>query len=181
MKSLKTVCAFALVGVFVTLLVAWNPSSQSFNNGQFSAPQFTVSIKDGVLITNPVAYTSFTVNGTNANSYFGGAVVATNGFMMPTNPIPALVLTAGKAYGTNLSADITLASFAGVPSDLVWSIYLLATNSSGSDWKITFPSGCIGAGQGKPPVITVTNKQMAEFQINGWGQFVTNVNWSPHY
>ena len=176
-----SIIALCILGLGTLLVIAWNPTSQSFNGNQFSNPQFTINVKDGAPFTNTTIWTSLTVNSTNPGSFFGGAVVATNGFEMPSNAIPALVLTAGKAYFTNMLANFVLASFAGVPADQVWSIYLLATNGSGGNLTVTGPNGAVAAGQGKPPVFTVTNGNWAEFQFNGWGQVLTNMNWTPHY
>lgn len=108
-------------------------------------------------------------------------IVATNGFLMTTNPIPAQVLSVGRSYMTNIAGDMTLGAFANVPNNYTWAIYLYVTNSSATDYKITFPNGTKCQGHGTPPVIYVTNKQEAAFQITGYGQLATNVNWSPYY
>jgi hypothetical protein len=152
---------------------------QWFDNLGNAILQYPVGSVSYFVNTNLVVNGSVTVNASSPNSSFAGSVTATNGFQLTTNPIPALVLTAGLGYYTNLSQDITLAAFAGVPNNYVWSIYLMATNSSGSNWKITWPAGVGGSGWGNPPVITVTNKQSAQFQVNGYGNLATNVSWQP--
>ena len=177
-KTIAALCVLALIALFCMAFVV---QSFNYNSNQFNATAPYMSISDGAPFTNTTIWTSLTVNSTNPGSFFGGAVVATNGFEMPSNAIPALVLTAGKAYFTNMLANFVLASFAGVPADQVWSIYLLATNGSGGNLTITGPNGAVAAGQGKPPVFTVTNGNWAEFQFNGWGQVLTNMNWTPHY
>jgi len=134
------------------------------------------------ITTAPVSYPppgpGSTVTYTTVNS---STTYSTNGFFCGTNAM-SLTLTAGKAYMTNLTANITLTAFAGVPNNLLWSIYLYATNNnSGADRTITFPNGCRGLGGATlPPVYYVTNNACAEFQVTGYGNTVTNVNWSPH-
>lgn len=179
----KTIAALCTLAIGSLLAMAFVVQSFNFNSNQFTAVAPYMNLANGLLITNPAAWTSFTVNSTNANSGFGGSVTATNGFQEPIafNNIPALVMSAGGSYHTNLAGNATLASFAGVPSGTTWSIYLIATNNSGGNLTLTFPNGCVAAGQGKPPVFTVTNNAWAEFQVNGYGQAVSNVNWSPHF
>jgi len=111
----------------------------------------------------------------------------------PTRPTPMKVtyfskhtaylrLTAGEARLADIAADTALPSFAGVPDNVPWSIYLIVRNSDSSrDFALTFPGGCRGAGNGTPPVYYVTNQQWAEFQINGYGRMLTNVNCFPHW
>ena len=104
-------------------------------------------------------------------------------FLSPTNANNTGSYVGGNAYVTNFTADITLGNFVtptGGGSTL-WRIYLLATNSSAATHKITFPSGCVGAGNSAPAVYYITNATMAEFQINCWAGVYTNVNWSPHW
>lgn len=180
MKTYKTIALGCLVGVML-LTTAFFIQSFNYNTNQFTVNAPYLSIANGAPFTNSVIWTSLTVNSTNPGSFFGGAIVATNGFEMPSNAIPAQVLTAGMAYFTNMTGNVVLASFAGVPADQVWSIYLVATNGSGGNLTVTGPNGSVGVGQGKPPVVTVTNGNWAEFQFNGFGQVLTNMNWTPHY
>jgi hypothetical protein len=120
-------------------------------------------------------------NGLGSITLSNGAIIPSAGVLQPINGPANLTLSAGGAYNTNLTASITLGSFAGVPSAALWSIYLRCANSSSSTYTVTFPAGCIGTGNGTPPVYYVTNGTRAVFQISGWGTTDTNVNWFPYY
>jgi hypothetical protein len=155
-----------------------NSALSSTNVGITTSGLFLGGDKTAAIVRDSASLLTAT-NLTASGSYAG---VAAGGFFQQTNSAPgSLTLTAGSAYVTNLTANVTLTAFASVPNNLLWSIYLWATNNSGGDKTITFPSGTKGQpGQAVPPVYYVTNNAGAEFQINGWGNTVTNVNWSPH-
>jgi len=134
----------------------------------------------GAILTNGVATaTTFSNNVTvdSAHQFIGG-------FVMPTNGPSSLTLSASTAYAINLTANIVLANFAGVPNNQLWGIYLLCTNSSPSTtYTVTFPGGSspnASLGYASPPVYYVTNSHWAVFQVHGWGTLITNISWEPH-
>jgi len=78
-----------------------------------------------------------------------------------TNMSGSTTLSWGQAYGTNLAGDVTLAlaSVTGAANAPFYqSIPYFATNNSGSNHKVTSPSGVIGpVGSGTPSVLWCTN------------------------
>ncbi len=156
-------------------------ATNALNAAAFTGAASSVAIANvsapGVIMTN---------GGTTAVTYSNNVTVDAahafvGAFFAPTNLATTTTLTAGLAYTTNLAGNVTLANFAGIPNNQLWSIYLLCTNSAAATYTVTFPGGCVGQGQGTPPVYYVTNATRAEFQINGWGTISTNINWSPHW
>ena len=134
----------------------------------------TDAISGDVAITN---HNVAAVSLTNGANLFSGI------YFQDTNAALTTTLTAGLPYTTNMAGAVALANFAGIPNNKVWSIYLFATNTSGGNLTMTFPSGCkgmAGLGLAVPPVYYVTNGAYAIFQVHGWGNQVTNVSWEPH-
>lgn len=112
-------------------------------------------------------------NGTN---FYGSGLGLTNLiYRYTTNPIPALSMTFSKAYFTNLSASITISSLLAQDLTAFETGVLFATNSSGSDWSVTMPSGVWGTpGSGTPPVLWCTNKQLTVIYFEHYGALMTN-------
>lgn len=99
-----------------------------------------------------------------------------------TNNVTGLGLTFGIEQDTNLSANITITGFSMGPTYYETGI-LSCTNSSGSDWKVTFPAGVMGPpGNGAPPSFFVTNKTSADIYFSHLGHIRTNawkIDWAP--
>ena len=99
-----------------------------------------------------------------------------------TNAVTTIVMTFGKAYTTNVSsADITFTAINAQDLAALETVCLFATNSSGSDHKITLPNGIGSPGLGTPPVITVTNKQSCWIYVQHYGNQATNCWFIPTY
>lgn len=110
---------------------------------------------------------------------------ATNfNYAVQTNNGNGLALVAGSPgtpstlYLTNITADTTLAAFT-LSTTMASGLKIYATCSGGTDRKLVFPNGCVGAGLGTPPSVTVTNAQAAWFDVVCIPAVVTNVFWSP--
>jgi hypothetical protein len=90
-------------------------------------------------------------NSTAANLF--GSVTA-NGFLLPTNGIPANPV-AGRSYSTNGADAVTLGAFASVPTDSITTTYITASNSSATAWTFTGPAGTVGPDGSKPAAFVV--------------------------
>jgi hypothetical protein len=100
-----------------------------------------------------------------------------------TNALTAITATFGKAYTTNLSADIVFTTINAQDVAAYETCIITLTNSSGSDWKITLPNGIRGTpGSGTPPVFYCTNKLSCDVMIAHYGNQRTNawkIDWAP--
>jgi len=95
-------------------------------------------------------------------------------YRYPTNAITAQTVLWEKAYFTNMSGNWTISI--GAPAlGSFQTIVLFLTNSSSTDYKITFPNGVWGTpGSGTPPVYYATNKMVTRINIEHYGQLMTN-------
>lgn len=125
---------------------------------------------NGVVATAGALKTGATINTADGSS------LTNLTYRYTTNPIPALVLSWGKAYYTNLQADVTIAL--GTPDPYSYeSVVLFATNSTSTDHKITSPAGVWGTpGSGTPAVLYATNKMFTKFVWEHYAQINTNVS-----
>ena len=142
------------------------------------------------LLTNGNNFTNGSLvvsNGTSLYPTNGGIIIANSlavadgssltnlTLKYTTNAIPALVLTFGKSYFTNISANITLGAFAGLDVNAYESCVLMVTNSSGTDYKVTFPAGVWGVpGSGTPPAYYCTNQMLTAIVTTHYGGRMTN-------
>lgn len=115
-------------------------------------------------------------------STLSGATLTNLTYQYTTNAIPALTLSWGRAYETNIAANWT-AVLAAPAATFYESIILMVTNSSASDFKVTMPSGVWGTpGSGTPPAYYCTNKMLTKIVIEHYGQQMTNsskVDYAP--
>jgi len=182
-------------GVFTTNAVTGNWQNQTNDAHSLSnyATGKTITLTNGgATFDNPITAAGVTNSSLNASQFkvtdankgeassLDGSSLTNLTFFLTTNAINTGTFTAGKGYETNISGNITLGAFAGIPNNLAWSVYIFVTNSSGTDRTVTFPSGTKENGTA-PAVFYVTNTQTAEFFVSGWGNKKTNVNWKPHY
>lgn len=103
-SPIKTITALTLVGAFTFLLVAWNPSSSSFNSFQFGIQNPYVNIKSGVLLTNPVI--KGTIADSTASTGTAGQVATSSGTGWGWSNAPA-----GGSAGFPLTVDGNAATF----------------------------------------------------------------------
>jgi hypothetical protein len=120
---------------------------------------------------------------TKSNNYVyfntDGELVGTNVFFSPTNSVGTGAYSAGQSYHTNLTGDVVLAPFAGIPSSMSWAITIAAT-ADGTNRKITFPNGSANNAVGTAPATAyVTNGTTLVLQVVGYGSTFTNVL-TPH-
>jgi len=98
-----------------------------------------------------------------------------------TKALTAITMTFGKAYMTNVSANIVFTAVNAQDLAALETVCLFATNSGGTDRTITLPNGIGSPGLGLPPVITVTNKQSCWIYVQHYGNQATNCWFIPSY
>ena len=114
----------------------------------------------------------------SSTSYSNNVSVVAPAFFSPTNANNTGAYTAGLTYFTNLTGNITIAPFAGIPSGS-WSI-TIAAKADGTTRTITFPNGTVNnAVNTAPAVAYVTNGTTLVLQVVGYGSAFTNVL-TPH-
>lgn len=154
----------------------WVLGKPDYGNGVLSVRNAVYVDQAGsrqVLITNGNVAISGQFSGSGAGLTNVSLVLNTNAF--------AGNMVAGAACLTNMSGNVTITGVSGSDPTRLWSAYLLCVNDSASTWTVAFPPSCTGQGQGSGPVYYITNGTTAEFQLNGFGNLYTNVNWSPHW
>jgi hypothetical protein len=107
------------------------------------------------------------------NIFGNGAGITNSTYQYVTNNSGSTTLSWGLAYRTNLAADVTvsLASTTGSSTAPFYqtTIYWV-TNNSGSNHKVTSPSGVIGpVGSGTPSVLWATNNTVTRYLYEHYG------------
>lgn len=171
-------------------------ASTNFSTNFYSSTSFITNLYfqggkgNTLIITNNlnldyVSPSQFIVSDASKNlvSTLNGSTLTNLTYRYTTNAIPALTLTFGKAYTTNLSADITISAINAQDLAAYETCVLSLTNSSGSDFKVTLPNGIRGTpGSGTPPVFYCTNKFSCDVLISHYGNQNTNawkIDWAP--
>lgn len=103
------------------------------------------------------------------NWYGAGAGLTNLVYRYTTNNSGTTTFSWGLAYRTNIASNVTVAlsspAAAFYETTVVW-----VTNSSGSDFKMTFPAGTIGpVGSGTPSALYCTNKTLTRILLEHYG------------
>lgn len=167
----------------------------SDNNGKrTSSLLVNADITAGTIANASLANSSITIQGSAVS--LGGTTLAAGStpffdlssstnliYRYTTNAITALALTFGKAYTTNLSANITITAVNSQDVAAYETCIISVTNSSGTDWKVTLPNGVTGTpGSGTPPAFYCTNKLSCDIFVSHYGNQKTNawkIDWAP--
>lgn len=80
---------------------------------------------------------------TSGQSSFNTGLVVTNGVLTVTNGNNTGTIPIGQVLYTNLTGNITMAGWNGIQAGLSNPWRMMATNNSGGDLSVTFPSGCV--------------------------------------
>ncbi len=107
---------------------------------------------------------------TNASGNGSGLTNLT--YRYTTNLTGTTTLSWGQATGTNLAADVvlSLASVTGASAPFYETAIYFVTNNSGSNHKVTSPSGVIGpVGSGTPAALFCTNNTVTRLLYEHFG------------
>lgn len=115
--------------------------------------------------------------GTAGGLIAGSTIAASDGsaltnltYQYKTNNSGPVTFLFGQAYRTNIAANFTVTALTISNPGFYESGVLWVTNSSGSDFKITWPSGVIGpVGSGTPSALYCTNKTLTRFVYEHYG------------
>ena len=179
----------SVVILMVTAYLVYAQSSSPPQPGWFptvSASGITVWTRDGGSLTNlQVSAGSGAAGITNNNTFTGtnvfsnpivgdGSSMTNLTYRYTTNALTARAAIWGAAVFTNIAANFTV-SIPAPNSAFFETAVMWLTNSSKSDFTVTFPNGVWGTpGSGAPPVYYCTNKMLTRIMVEHYGQLATN-------